>query len=149
MGSPPDRVARDACGCTDNRCIGYHHDEHEECGCLPALINLRAETREGYPIWQDYRAAADANDGQDDPEAVEAARARAEAWVRHHFPNVETFALDAVVKGRRGISGTYPLRPGQCVPEGRHRTPPATASCCGVRAPARTATSRRDSTAVV
>lgn len=28
----------DTCGCTDDRCIGYHHDEHEECGCLPVLI---------------------------------------------------------------------------------------------------------------
>lgn len=28
----------DDCGCTDDRCIGYHHDEHEECGCLLALI---------------------------------------------------------------------------------------------------------------
>lgn len=29
----------DACGCTDDRCIGYHHYEHEECGCLPVLID--------------------------------------------------------------------------------------------------------------
>lgn len=28
----------DACGCTDDRCIGHHHDEHEECACLPFLI---------------------------------------------------------------------------------------------------------------
>ena len=28
----------DACGCPDDRCIGYHHGEHEECGCLPALL---------------------------------------------------------------------------------------------------------------
>jgi hypothetical protein len=27
-----------ACGCTDDRCIGFHHDEHEECGCLPVLL---------------------------------------------------------------------------------------------------------------
>jgi hypothetical protein len=29
----------DACGCTDDRCIGYHHDEHDDCGCLPALLS--------------------------------------------------------------------------------------------------------------
>lgn len=28
----------DACGCPDDRCIGFHHDEHDECGCLPALL---------------------------------------------------------------------------------------------------------------
>lgn len=28
----------DACGCSDNRCIGHHHDEHDDCGCLPVLI---------------------------------------------------------------------------------------------------------------
>lgn len=29
----------DSCGCTDDRCIGYHHDAHEPCGCLPALLH--------------------------------------------------------------------------------------------------------------
>lgn len=28
----------DSCGCPDDRCIGYHHDEDEECGCLPVLL---------------------------------------------------------------------------------------------------------------
>lgn len=28
----------DACGCPDDRCIGYHHGEDEPCGCLPALL---------------------------------------------------------------------------------------------------------------
>lgn len=28
----------DACGCPDDRCIGYHHDLDEECGCLLALL---------------------------------------------------------------------------------------------------------------
>lgn len=28
----------DDCGCTDDRCIGYHHDEQEDCGCLPVLL---------------------------------------------------------------------------------------------------------------
>lgn len=28
----------DVCGCTDDRCIGYHHDEDEECTCVLVLI---------------------------------------------------------------------------------------------------------------
>ncbi|MEV0065405.1 MULTISPECIES: hypothetical protein [unclassified Amycolatopsis] len=29
----------DACGCPDDRCIGYHHDAEDDCGCLPALLD--------------------------------------------------------------------------------------------------------------
>lgn len=29
----------DACGCPDDRCIGYHHDADEDCGCLGALLD--------------------------------------------------------------------------------------------------------------
>ena len=29
----------DECGCSDDRCIGYHHDEDEDCQCLPALLD--------------------------------------------------------------------------------------------------------------
>ena len=28
----------DACGCPDDRCIGYHHNGPDDCGCLPALL---------------------------------------------------------------------------------------------------------------
>jgi hypothetical protein len=28
----------DECGCTDDRCIGFHHLEHDNCGCLPVCI---------------------------------------------------------------------------------------------------------------
>ncbi len=28
----------DACGCPDDRCIGFHHFEGEECGCLQVLL---------------------------------------------------------------------------------------------------------------
>ena len=28
----------DVCGCPDDRCIGFHHDEQDECGCLQALL---------------------------------------------------------------------------------------------------------------
>ena len=34
----------DACGCPDDRCIGYHHDGPADCGCLPAVLDeIRAE----------------------------------------------------------------------------------------------------------
>jgi hypothetical protein len=39
----PDGVWRgDRCGCTDDRCIGYHHDEDHRCGCLPVLVERYA-----------------------------------------------------------------------------------------------------------
>lgn len=28
----------DRCGCPDDRCFGFHHDELYECECLPAMI---------------------------------------------------------------------------------------------------------------
>ena len=28
----------DVCGCTDDRCVGYHHDKNEECTCVLVLI---------------------------------------------------------------------------------------------------------------
>jgi hypothetical protein len=28
----------DRCGCYDDRCVGHHHDIHEECPCLSVLI---------------------------------------------------------------------------------------------------------------
>lgn len=36
--SPDDRWYGDACGCPDDRCIGYHHGKDEECRCLPVLL---------------------------------------------------------------------------------------------------------------
>lgn len=37
----------DACGCSDDRCIGYHHEPDNDCGCLGALLTAWAnpETR--------------------------------------------------------------------------------------------------------
>jgi hypothetical protein len=28
----------DLCGCPDDRCAGYHHDDGEDCGCLAVLL---------------------------------------------------------------------------------------------------------------
>jgi len=30
----------DACGCPDSRCIGFHHADYAECGCLRVLLEL-------------------------------------------------------------------------------------------------------------
>jgi len=32
------RWGGDACGCPDDRCIGYHHDGPDGCGCLDVLL---------------------------------------------------------------------------------------------------------------
>lgn len=105
---PETRWRGDECGCDDDRCIGYHHDRGEECTCLPALIENRSKDCEAYDIWQGYRAALEANDGRGDQDAYDAAWRRAETWVRRHYPQALTFSLDAIVKGERGISATYP-----------------------------------------
>ena len=44
----------DACGCPDDRCIGYHHDDPDDCGCLRALLDDLGRER------QYMRAAASA-----------------------------------------------------------------------------------------
>lgn len=98
----------DACGCTDDRCVGYHHDAYEECLCLPALLEDLARLREAYAIWQSHRAAVDADNGRGDPAAIAAVRARTATWVQCHFPRAQSFSLDAVVNGVRGISVTCP-----------------------------------------
>lgn len=36
---PDGQWRGDACGCTDDCCIGFHHDTYAECGCLPALLD--------------------------------------------------------------------------------------------------------------
>jgi hypothetical protein len=28
----------DACGCSDDRCSGFHHDAASNCGCFPVLL---------------------------------------------------------------------------------------------------------------
>jgi hypothetical protein len=38
QGQPDGKWYGDACGCNDDRCIGYHHDKNDDCGCLPALL---------------------------------------------------------------------------------------------------------------
>lgn len=33
----------DRCGCPDDRCIGYHHDNATDCGCLPVVVQEVAQ----------------------------------------------------------------------------------------------------------
>ena len=34
----PNGWCGDACGCSDDRCIGHHHENAEDCRCLPAML---------------------------------------------------------------------------------------------------------------
>lgn len=38
--APDGQWGGDRCGCTDDRCISYHHGEGQECGCLPVLLEM-------------------------------------------------------------------------------------------------------------
>lgn len=59
----------DECGCPDDRCIGYHHDAEEECGCLPALIDeLRRDERklaDARPVWAAHVRATESGTPED------------------------------------------------------------------------------------
>lgn len=48
---PDGQWTGDACGCPDDRCRdGFHHERHEDCGCLAALLRSAVESgRIGYP----------------------------------------------------------------------------------------------------
>jgi hypothetical protein len=35
----------DRCGCIDDRCIGFHHDDESDCGCLPVSLDDYAASR--------------------------------------------------------------------------------------------------------
>lgn len=53
----------DACGCPDDRCIGFHHGSEGECGCLRVLLD---EMNARAPFWKEE------NDGRfPDGSAVE------------------------------------------------------------------------------
>lgn len=35
---PDGQWRGDRCGCPDDRCIGYHHEDATDCGCIEALV---------------------------------------------------------------------------------------------------------------
>lgn len=41
----------DRCGCVDDRCIGYHHNDAQDCHCLPVWLDdyVKAIQRQGAP----------------------------------------------------------------------------------------------------
>ena len=39
----------DACGCPDDRCIGFHHYGPDDCGCLDVLISQYDGPRKAGP----------------------------------------------------------------------------------------------------
>lgn len=101
----------DKCGCPDDRCIGYHHDAEDHCGCLPALIGMWLHGQEANALWSQYRDAIDAGDQV----GCVAALAAALRWAKRYYPHALAVSLDVLVNGRDGISMTY--RPGWPAPE--------------------------------
>lgn len=39
----------DRCGCSDDRCIGHHHTDETDCGCLSVLLSD--------PYWRRHHSA--------------------------------------------------------------------------------------------
>lgn len=108
----------DKCGCPDDRCIGYHHDAEDDCGCLPALIQLWRRGDEAATVWDQYREAIYTGDQV----GCVAALAAGLRWAKRYFPQSLTVSLDIVVDGREGISITYRSRrpaPEWAIPTGR------------------------------
>jgi len=76
---PDGHWGGDACGCPDDRCAGHHHDDSDDCGCLPVLIReLAALTGgqasephpagifpDGDPAWADHGGALAEYDDED------------------------------------------------------------------------------------
>lgn len=67
FGSPTWRG--DRCGCSDDRCIGYHHDNEDDCQCLPALLQEHAQSKLanqlGVAIWAAHQYACSTRNDAD------------------------------------------------------------------------------------
>ena len=95
----------DTCGCTDDRCIGYHHDEQDECGCLPALLTNYyrdlAAIKDGRAVWAAHLAAVASGTPEDRAEADR----KASLWVEHYQgAGVVSWSLTETVDGKQGIT---------------------------------------------
>lgn len=84
----------DACGCPDDRCIGYHHGADEPCGCLRVLVRDYEDTEdEAIDAWDKYQA--------NDPSAVEVGR----EWVeRQNVAGLSGWSFEIAVNGEAGIA---------------------------------------------
>jgi hypothetical protein len=61
----------DACGCSDDRCAGFHHDEASDCGCFPNLLEQAMDEL-------DLEARSSVEDGE--AEAYLAVADEQQAW---------------------------------------------------------------------
>lgn len=90
---PGEEWRGDACGCTDDRCIGHHHDEAEPCGCLPALIDEHWKTvhagEEGREVWALHERANASGSAEDRAAADE----RLSEWIATYQPGAIAFEL--------------------------------------------------------
>lgn len=102
----------DTCGCSDDRCIGYHHSANEECGCLDTQIqrwiNDEDADRCAADVWFFYQYALLPGQFRDDPDgaaaALSEAEAEAQAWVLEFHPHATSWTLHEEVNGRVGIA---------------------------------------------
>lgn len=89
----------DQCGCTDDRCIGYHHDAVDECGCLRALIEEDRRTQQasaaGREVWASH-VNATATGTEEDRAGADALAA---AWISDYHPNGISHSLTESPKG--------------------------------------------------
>lgn len=102
----------DTCGCLDDRCMGYHHAAADECGCLDQLIARYHEIREVREAWLAYVETRATSTQRPDDYDAEGAHIDAREWltslVKLHHPRALTVSAEELVKGRAGISVTYP-----------------------------------------
>jgi hypothetical protein len=81
----------DECGCTDDQCAGYHHDQSEPCGCLPALIDDDWKTihagEEARDVWALHEHAVTTGLAKD----RDTAQARLAEWIRTYKPGAIAF----------------------------------------------------------
>lgn len=96
----------DTCGCNDNRCIGYHHDASDACGCLPALLSNyyqdQAAIRDGRVVWAAHLRALETGA----PADREDADRKVALWIEHYYRAAVSWSLTETVEGRQGITVT-------------------------------------------
>lgn len=49
----------DTCGCSDDRCRGFHHEPDEECLCLSVQLDELDQWRRAAVIWRRHHAGED------------------------------------------------------------------------------------------
>lgn len=92
----------DVCGCTDDRCIGHHHDG-SDCGCREVIIQERLDeleaARTAPELWARFTAAVSVDE-------LIAVYRDVSAWIERFHRGAESWSLDESVDGQRGITIT-------------------------------------------